>query len=79
MSEPIPRIPAFCRSAASVRFILFAITVSGVRAFECAWSSRTSRVVQAMRLVSLCHTRRSRRMGLGGAPTARASCKNPRT
>ena len=50
----MPRIPALCRSAASVRFILFAITVSGVRAFECAWSSRTSRVVQAMRLVSLC-------------------------
>ena len=52
--KPMPRIPALCRSAASVRFILFAITGSGVRAFECAWSSRTSRVVQAMRLVSLC-------------------------
>ena len=47
--KPMPRIPAFCRSAASVRFILFAITVSGVRAFECAWSCRTSCIVQGMR------------------------------
>ena len=47
--KPMPRIPAFCRSAPSVRFILFAITVSGVRAFECAWSCRTSCIVQGMR------------------------------
>ena len=47
--KPMPRILALCRSAASVRFILFAITGSGVRAFECTWSSRTSCVVQGMR------------------------------
>jgi hypothetical protein len=43
--RPMPRIPAFRRSALSVRFIFFAITVSGVRAFECALSSRTSSFV----------------------------------
>ena len=78
--KPMPRFPAFCRSAASVRFILFAITPSGVRAFECAWSSRTSRVVQAMRLVSLCAIPDAPvGWGSAAATTARASCKNPRT
>ena len=72
--KPMPRIPALCRSAASVRFILFAITVSGVRAFECAWSSRTSRVVQGMRLVSLCAIPDAPvGWGSAAAATARAS------
>jgi hypothetical protein len=34
--KPIPRKLALSRSAASVRFIFFAISITGVRAFECA-------------------------------------------
>jgi hypothetical protein len=41
----MPRIPAFRRSAHSVRLIFFAISGSGVRVFECALSSRTSSFV----------------------------------
>ena len=44
--RPMPRIPAFHRSALSVRFIFLAISGRGVRAFECALSSRTSSLVQ---------------------------------
>ena len=46
--RPIPRIPAFRRSARSVRLIFFAITGSGVRTFECAFSSRTSSFVHGV-------------------------------
>ncbi len=45
----MPRIPAFRRSALSVRFIVLAISGSGVRAFECALSSRTSSLVHGVR------------------------------
>src|SRR5208337_2348770 len=47
--RPMPRIPAFRRSALSVRFILLAISERGVRAFECALSSRTSSLVHGVR------------------------------
>src|ERR1700722_12728366 len=47
--RPMPRIPAFRRSALSVRFIFLAISGRGVRAFECALSSRTSSLVQGVR------------------------------
>jgi hypothetical protein len=43
--RPMPRIPALRRSARSVRLIFFAISGSGVRAFECVLSSRTSSFV----------------------------------
>jgi hypothetical protein len=46
--RPIPRSPAFRRSARSVRFIFFAISASGVRAFEYALSSRTSSFVHGV-------------------------------
>src|SRR6202046_894998 len=46
--RPIPIIPAFRRSARSVRFIFFAISDSGVRAFECPLSSRTSSFVHGL-------------------------------
>jgi hypothetical protein len=45
----MPRIPAFRRSALSVRFIFLAISGRGVRAFECALSSRTSSLVHGVR------------------------------
>ena len=45
----MPRIPAFRRSALSVRFIFLAISGRGVRAFECALSSRTSSLVHEVR------------------------------
>ena len=47
--RPMPRIPAFRRSARSVRFIFLAISGSDVRAFECALSSRTSSLVHGVR------------------------------
>ena len=47
--RPMPRIPAFRRSALSVRFIFLAISGRGVRAFECALSSRTSSLVHGVR------------------------------
>ena len=47
--RPMPRIPAFRRSALSVRFIILAISGRGVRAFECALSSRTSSLVHGVR------------------------------
>src|SRR5580704_17541223 len=46
--RPMPRIPAFRRSALSVRFIFLAISGRGVRAFECAVSSRTSSLVHGV-------------------------------
>ena len=47
--RPKPRMPAFRRSALSVRFIFLAISGRGVRAFECALSSRTSSLVHGVR------------------------------
>src|SRR3984957_3971865 len=47
--RPMPRIPAFRRSAPSVRFIFLAISGRGVRAFECALSSRTSSLAHGVR------------------------------
>src|SRR5271157_3385085 len=47
--RPMPRMPAFRRSALSVRFIFLAISGRGVRAFECALSSRTSSLVHGVR------------------------------
>ena len=47
--RPMPRIPAFRRSALSVRFIFLAISGRGVRAFECLLSSRTSSLVHGVR------------------------------
>ena len=46
--KPMPRIPAFARSAPSVRFIFSAITASGVPDLECAVSTRTSLFVQGV-------------------------------
>jgi hypothetical protein len=46
--NPMPRIPAFRRSAPSVRFIFFLISASGVRAFEYALSWRRSSSVQGV-------------------------------
>ena len=46
--RPMPKIPAFRRSALSVRFIFFAISDSGVRAFECALISRRSSFVHGV-------------------------------
>ena len=45
----MPRIPAFRRSALSVRFIFLAISGRGVRAFDCALSSLTSSLVHGVR------------------------------
>ena len=60
--RPMPRIPAFRRSARSVRFIFFAISDSGVRAFECPLSSRTSSFVHGLPLaVFFCATNRCSR------------------
>jgi hypothetical protein len=47
--RPMPSIPAFRRSALSVRFIFLAISGRGVRTFECALSSCTSSLVQGVR------------------------------
>ena len=47
--RPMPRIPAFRRSALSVRFIFLAMSGRGVRAFECVLSSRTSSLVHGLR------------------------------
>src|SRR5580692_67189 len=55
----MPRIPALRRRAPSVRFIFFAISVSGARAFEYALSLRMSSVVHGvLRPVSFCATNR---------------------
>src|SRR6202046_4905967 len=51
--RPMPRMPAFRRSALSVRFIFLAISGRGVRAFECALSSRTSSLVHGVRWVEV--------------------------
>jgi hypothetical protein len=44
----MPRKLAFCRSAPAVRFIFFAISISGVPAFEYALSWRSSSVVHGV-------------------------------
>src|ERR1700748_3127739 len=46
--RPTPRIPALRRSAPTVRFITFETLVTGVRAFECAFSVRTSSFVHGL-------------------------------
>ena len=43
--RPMPIVFAFCRTAASVRFIAFATCATGVLAFEWALSSRKSSLV----------------------------------
>jgi hypothetical protein len=45
----MPIVFAFCRTAPSVRFIAFATAGTGVLAFECALSSRTSSLVHGLR------------------------------
>ena len=47
--RPMPIVLAFCRTAASVRFMALATCGAGVRAFECALSARTSSFVQGTR------------------------------
>ena len=46
--RPTPRIPALRRRAPTVRFITFETLVTGVRAFECAFSVRTSSFVHGL-------------------------------
>src|SRR6266566_4161127 len=48
-----PRLSAFCRSAPAVRFMTFAIFLTGDLLRECAFSSRTSAFDQLRRLVRL--------------------------
>src|SRR5712691_1934525 len=59
-----PRMRAFCRSAPTVRFIAFAIFLTGDLLRECTLSSRTSafdhgrRLVRRTRLVAIVRSRR---------------------
>ena len=46
--SPTPRMPARRRRAPTVRFITFDTLVTGVRAFECAFSVRTSSFVHGL-------------------------------
>ena len=46
--RPMPIVFAFCRTAASVRFIAFATCATGVLAFEWALSSRKSSLVHGL-------------------------------
>ena len=46
--RPTPRIPALRRRAPTVRFITFETLVTGVRAFECAFSVRRSSFVHGL-------------------------------
>src|ERR1700722_2302114 len=46
--RPTPWIPALRRRAPTVRFITFETLVTGVRAFECAFSVRTSSFVHGL-------------------------------
>src|ERR1700728_4956034 len=46
--RPTPRIPALRRRAPTVRFITCEPVVTGVRAFECAFSVRTSSFVHVL-------------------------------
>src|ERR1700729_2389142 len=46
--RPTPRMPALRRRAPTVRFITFETLGTGVRAFECAFSMRTSSFVHGL-------------------------------
>jgi hypothetical protein len=48
--KPIPSASAFCRNDPSLRFICFAIFATGVRAFECCFSSLMSAAVYGFRI-----------------------------
>ena len=83
--RPIPKLPAFRRSALSVRFIFLAISGRGVGAFECALSSRTSSLVHGVRWAEVlffgtdcCSGKGSRPRATPVAPTTPASKRRPR-